>query len=137
MPSGDPYAISTDVSPLSDAQRADLRKVVQRARAISGYCFAVYVGPLAEGRDSAIAQHAELPDAASTVLVAVDPSAKSIEIVTGVNAFTTLDDRACQLAALSMKSCFVNDDLVGGLREGVNLLADHARSPRVLHLDDA
>lgn len=137
MPSGDPYAISTDVSPLSDAQRADLRKVVQRARAISGYCFAVYVGPLAEGRDSAIAQHAELPDAASTVLVAVDPSAKAIEIVTGVNAFTTLDDRACQLAALSMKSCFVNDDLVGGLREGVNLLADHARSPRVLHLDDA
>ena len=137
MPSGDPYAISTDVSPLSDAQRADLRKVVQRARAISGYCFAVYVGPLTEGRDSAIAQHVELPDAASTVLVAVDPSAKSIEIVTGVNAFTTLDDRACQLAALSMKSCFVNDDLVGGLREGVNLLADHARSPRVLHLDDA
>jgi len=137
VPSGDPYAISTDVSPLSDAQRADLRKVVQRARAISGYCFAVYVGPLAEGRDSAIAQHAELPDAASTVLVAVDPSAKAIEIVTGVNAFTTLDDRACQLAALSMKSCFVNDDLVGGLREGVNLLADHARSPRVLHLDDA
>ena len=137
VPSGDPYAISSDVSPLSDAQRSDLKKVVQRARAISGYGFAVYVGPLAEGRASAIAQHAQLPDAPSAVLVAVDPSAKSIEIVTGINAYTTLDDRACEFAALSMKSCFVNDDLVGGLREGVNLLADHARAPRVLHLDES
>ena len=136
MPSGDPYAISADVSPLSDAQRSDLKKVVQRARTIAGYCFAVYVGPLAEGRQSAIAQHALVPDAASAVLVAVDPSAKSIEIVTGVNAYTTLDDRACEFAALAMKSCFVNDDLVGGIREGINLLADHARAPRVLHLDD-
>ncbi len=35
-----------------------------------------------------------------------------------------------------MKSCFVADDLVGGVREGVTLLAQHARHPRVLHLDE-
>jgi hypothetical protein len=138
VPSGDPYAIESDaVSPLSDAQRADLRKVVQRARASAGYGFSVYVGPLPEGRVSAIAQHLSLPDAGSAVLVAVDPSGKVIEIVTGVNAYTTLDDRACEFAALAMKSCFLNDDLVGGIREGINLLADHARSPRVLHLDES
>lgn len=136
MPSGDPYEISTDVSPLSNAQRADLQRVVDRARSIAGYGFAVYVGPLPEGRASAIEQHAGLPDAVSAVLVAVDPSARSIEIVTGVNAYTTLDDRACEFAALAMKSCFVADDLVGGVREGLNLLADHARAPRVLHLDE-
>lgn len=137
VPSGDAYAIESDaVSPLSDAQRSDLRKVVDRARAIAGYGFAVYVGPLPEGRVSAIAHHLDLPDAGSAVLVAVDPSARSIEIVTGVNAYTTLDDRACEFAALAMKSCFVNDDLVGGLREGINLLADHARAPRVLHIDE-
>jgi hypothetical protein len=127
---------TTDVSPLSDAQRSDLRRIVQRARSICGYGFAVFVGPLAQGRESAIAQHAALADPASAVLVAVDPSAHTIEIVTGVNAAVTLDNRACELAALAMKSCFGADDLVGGIREGVNLLAEHARAPRVLHVDD-
>ena len=47
-----------------------------------------------------------------------------------------LDNRSCELAALAMKSCFVADDLVGGIREGVMLLAEHARTPRVLHLED-
>ena len=139
MPSGDTgygVGIEAQVSPLSDSQRAELSRIVQRARSICGYCFGVYVGPLPDGRASAVAQHAAIPDAASAVLVAIDPTTRSIEIVMGVNAAVTLDDRACELAALAMKSCFVADDLVGGLREGVNLLAEHARAPRVLHIDD-
>jgi ABC-type cobalamin/Fe3+-siderophores transport system ATPase subunit len=35
-----------------------------------------------------------------------------------------------------MTSCFQVDDIVGGVREGVLLLAQHARHPRVLHLDE-
>ncbi|MEI6362578.1 MAG: DUF5130 family protein [Actinomycetes bacterium] len=139
MPSGEAgYGLDalTDVSPLSEAQRSDLLRIVQRARSICGYGFGVYVGPLADGRQSAIAQHAQIADPASAVLVAVDPSAHVIEIVTGVDAAVTLDNRACELAALAMKSCFAADDLVGGIREGVNLLAEHARAPRVLHVDD-
>ena len=139
VPSGDTgygLGVEPQVSPLSDAQRDDLTRIVQRARSICGYAFGVYVGPLPDGHDSAIAQHALIPNAASAVLVAADPSSRTIEIVTGKNAAVTLDDRACELAALAMKSCFVADDLVGGLREGVNLLAEHARAPRVLHVDD-
>jgi len=139
VPSGDAgYGLDAivDVSPLSEGQRTDLKRIVQRARSICGYGFGVYVGPLENGRDTAVAQHATLVDPASAVLVAVDPSKHAIEIVTGVNAFTTLDNRACELAALAMKSCFGADDLVGGIREGVNLLAEHARAPKVLHLDE-
>lgn len=128
--------LETEVSPLSEAQRADLTKVVERARSICGLGFGIYVGQLAEGRASALAQHAALPDPASAVLVAVDPSARTIEIVTGTYVGIALDTRSCELAVLAMKSCFVADDLVGGLREGVMLLAEHARAPRVLHLDD-
>lgn len=124
-----------DVGPLSKAQRTALSRIVQRARSISGYCFGVYVGPLAEGRETAIAQHLVLPDPTSAVLVAVDPTARCIEIVTGTTVAVDLDDRACQLATLAMKSCFAADDLVGGLRDGVTLLAEHARAPKVLHLD--
>ena len=139
MPSGELVpghgVISDDVSPLSEAQRTGLSRVVQRARSISGYCFGIYVGPLAAGRDTAIAQHAVLPDPKSAVLVAVDPSARAIEIVTGTTVAIDLDDRACEFATLAMKSCFQADDLVGGLRDGVTLLAEHARAPKVLHLD--
>lgn len=124
-----------DVSPLSGAQRQTLSGVVQRARSISGYCFGIYVGPLPAGRETAIAQHAVLPGPTLAVLVAVDPSARTIEIVTGKAVAIDLDDRACELATLAMKSCFVADDLVGGLRDGVTLLAEHARAPKVLHLD--
>ncbi len=140
MPSGElvpGYDVTPeDVSPLSETQRAALSKVVQRARSISGYCFGIYVGPLVAGRESAIAQHAVLPDPTSAVLVAVDPTARTIEIVTGRTVAVDLDDRACQLATLSMKSCFAADDLVGGLRDGVTLLAEHARAPKVLHLEN-
>jgi hypothetical protein len=124
------------VSPLSSAQRADLVRVVEKARSICGLCFAVYVGPLEGGHGFAVARHAELPDPGAAVLVAVDPGARAIEVVTGVDAAVRLDNQACELAALAMKSCFVADDLVGGIREGVMLLAEHARTPRVLHLED-
>lgn len=137
MPAGDVYALESGaVSPLSESQRSELARVVEAARSVCGFGFGVYVGPLPDGRDSALGHHAALPDAASAVLVAVDPSARAIEIVTGINTRSALDNRACEFAALAMKSCFVADDLVGGVREGVTLLAAHARHPQVMHLDD-
>jgi hypothetical protein len=128
LPGGEP-------GPLSAGQRTQLTKLVEKARQICGYAFAVRIGPLADGRDGAVALHAELPYAASSILVAVDPAAHRIEIVTGTNVARVLDDRTCEFAALAMKSCFVANDLVGGIREGVTLLAEHSRHPRVLHLD--
>lgn len=140
MPGGDldPYTLSGGglVGPLSASQRADLDRVVGLARSISGYCFAVYLGPLEGGRAAAVAQHALLPDAEAAVLVGVDPAQRLIEIVTGSVVARNLDDRACELAILTMTSCFQADDIVGGVREGVLLLAQHARHPRVLHLDE-
>jgi hypothetical protein len=35
-----------------------------------------------------------------------------------------------------MRSNFAADDLVGGIRAGAMLLAEHARAPRVLHLNE-
>lgn len=121
---------------LSAAQRKDVAGIINRAREICGLCFGVYVGPLANGRESALAQHAVLPDPAGGVLVALDPDSRTIEIVTGVDAVRILDNRACELAVLAITSCVAAEDLVGGIREGVLLLAERARTPRVWHLDD-
>lgn len=135
MHSGDPYAIDSGIAPLTQADRRSLQEILGKARTISGFAFALYVGPLPEGRVAAVAQHSVLRDPASTVLVAVSPSERRLEIVVGVNVAVDLSDRACELAALSMTSSFAAGDLAAGLREGIVMLAEHARHPRVLHLD--
>lgn len=122
------------VSPLTTRQRADVQRAVDLARSICGFAFAVHVGPVA-GRSAAVAKHAQLVDPAGAVLVAVDPQARTIEVVVGTRVGVTLDDRACEFAVLSMTSSFATGDLVGGLREGVVQLAEHARAPKVWHLD--
>jgi len=44
-----------------------------------------------------------------------------------------LDDSEVRLAALSMQTAFAAGDLVGGIKQGVLMLAEHARKPRMLH----
>lgn len=121
---------------VTDVQVDDLRHVVEKARTISGFAFAIYLGPLPEGRASAVQQHAGLADPASSVLVALCPVRKVLEVVSGANVAVDLSDEACELAAVSMTTSFAAGDLVGGLRRGVIQLAEHARHPRVVHLDE-
>jgi hypothetical protein len=126
----------TGARAFSASQVADLQRTVERAREISGLCFGLRVGPLPQGRESAVAAHALLPDAARAVLVAVDPAQRLMEIVTGSVVTVHLDDRSCELALLAMRSGFVAGDLVRGMKDGLDLLAQHARYPRVVNLDE-
>lgn len=118
-------------SDFSRGQVSELQRVIDLGRQISGLSFGIFVGDLPSGRGSALARHAELADAPAAVLVAVDPVARCIEIVTGSHAFRALDDRSCELAVLAMKSSFEAGDLVGGIRDAVNLLAQRARAPHL------
>ena len=63
----------------------------------------------------------------------VDPDQRALEIVTGGYVRRTLTDSEVELAALAMQSDFAAGDLVGGLKRGIQMLADHARSPETLH----
>ena len=121
MPTGEAF---------TDKQRA----LIERARADvldhNGLLVSVYVGSLgASARDRAESLHAVLgPVARDAVLVAVDPGAKRLEIVTGPGARRRVDDQAAALAALSMTSSFSSGDLAGGIANGVRMLGDHARA---------
>ncbi len=121
---------------LSAGERSDIERVVQVARDICGYEFAVFVGELAQGRDSAVAVHAGLHDPSAAVLIAVDPGAGTMDVITGTGVHRTLDDRSCEFALLTLRSSVQVGDLVGGVRDAVMLLAEHARAPRTLHLDE-
>lgn len=119
----------------SPRQREEIIRAIQAAGRQSGLTYSVYVGP-SEGPARAYARrrHTELgAEAPDTVLVFVDPAGRALEIVTGSRARRWLDDRACTLAAMSMTSAFAAGNLAGGIAQGLQVLAEHARHPQSLH----
>lgn len=124
MPAGEAF---------SARDRDEILRALGLAEQASGLPMSVYVGELGgDPRARAEALHAEV-DPRAAVLVAVDPGARRLEIVTGPQARLHLDDRACALAAASMTSAFAAGDLAGGISTGVRMLGEHARAPRTLN----
>jgi hypothetical protein len=114
---------------VSDVHRAQLAQAVEAADRATGLRFRVVVGDL-----DADASMLASSDPAG-VLVAVDPVSRRLEIVTGSRAAEQISDRVCGLASLAMTSSFAAGDLVGGLRNGIQMLTDHGRHHRTPHLD--
>lgn len=117
----------TRESPFSTAQLVRLDRALRVADASTGLRFSVYLGPLDEpSREHAEKLLAQLAEPEGSVLVAVSPNQRVLEIVTGSRARRELPDRACKLAALSMSAAFSGGDLAGGIIVGLSQLADHA-----------
>ena len=128
MPAGEAF---------SQRQQEEVARAIRLARQQSELPVSVYVGTLeGDTRAAALRLHGALgAPAAETVLVAVDPGARRVEIVTGPGLRRRLDDRAAGLAAMTMTSAFQAGDLSGGISSGVLALAEHAHTPRSLHTD--
>lgn len=114
--------------PFSPRQLARLDEALTLSSRESGLDFSVYVGALDEPtREHAEQLHAGLGDRAPNgVLVAVSPGQRVLHIVTGEQSVRRLPDRACSLAALSMRASLSLGDLVGGLVNGLRMLSDQA-----------
>ena len=97
----------------------------------TGLRFTLYIGDLGpRTRIRAEELHARGGDPADSVLLAVSPGQRVIEVVTGASAARRLPDRACALAVLSMTNAFAAGDLVGGIVNGLRQLSDQAGHPR-------
>jgi uncharacterized membrane protein YgcG len=120
----------------SQAERFEIDKAIRDAETVCRFEFSVFVGS-AEGEARPFAErlHAVLAAPDRSVLVMVDPSARIVEVVTGSEVRRVLDDPEVQLAVLSMQTAFAAGDLVGGITQGLLLLAEHARRPRMLHAE--
>jgi uncharacterized membrane protein YgcG len=114
----------------SEKQQAAVERVRDEVLQRTGLFVSVYVGALGSSpRARAESLHAGLGAVARDgVLVAVDPAAKRLEIVTGPGARRRVDDQAAGLASLTMTSSFQAGDLTGGIVNGVRMLGDHARA---------
>lgn len=125
-------AAGAAAAPAALIESTQIRRAITQAEKRTDLNWSVFVGTLGDDpRAQAEARHAELgPAAAKSVLIAVDPAAHRLEIVTGTHARTLLDDRSCALAAASMTSTFAVRDLDGGIAYGILAMVEHVRRPR-------
>jgi Domain of unknown function (DUF5130) len=120
----------------TERDREDIRRALRLADSEGGLPFSVYVGPLGDdSRARALTLHGALSDPGHGVLVAVDPGSRRVEVVTGPESKRYLDDRGATLGVLAMTTSLTAGDLAGGIVNGLRTLSEHARHPRVLHLD--
>ena len=118
----------------SSAERYALDETIRKAEQQSRVEFSLFVGS-AEGDPRAFATqlHNSLVAPARSILIMVDPDARALEIVTGGYVRRTLTDTEVELTALQMQTSFAEGVLVGGLRRGIAMLAEHARPQNTLH----
>lgn len=112
-------------SPFTSRQLARLDEALTLSSRECGLTFSVYVGALeAPTRGHAEQLFERLTP--SSVLIAVSPGQRVLHIVTGEQSADRLPNRACALAALTMRASFTSGDLTGGIVNGLRMLADSA-----------
>ena len=118
----------------SSAERYTLDEAIRKAEQQSRVEFSLFVGT-AEGepRTFATQLHNSLVAPTRSILIMVDPDARALEIVTGGYVRRTLSDKEVELTALQMQTSFAEGDLVGGIKRGIAMLAEHARPQNTLH----
>jgi len=120
----------------SPGERYEVDRAIRAAEQASRCEFSVFVGDSgAEPEAFARRLHARLVAPARSVLILVDPLSRAVSVVTGADVRRNLTDGEVELAVLQMKSAFAEGDLVGGLKRGISMLAEHARAPLTLHAD--
>ena len=112
-------------------QLSRLDEALTMASRETGLRFTLYIGDLGtHTRARAEELHAQSGgDLAESVLLAISPGQRVMEVVTGAAAARRLPDRACALAVLSMTASFAGGDLVGGIVNGLRQLSDQAGHP--------
>ncbi|MFI1989778.1 DUF5130 family protein [Actinoplanes sp. NPDC020271] len=124
MTSGEPVE---GESPFTTRQLLRLDEALRIADQATGLTFSIYLGELEEPiRESAEKLHAQIANPQKAVLLAVSPSQRRLEIVTGDEARKRITDRDAKLAAFGMAGSFSGGDLIGGLMIGLDQLASHA-----------
>jgi uncharacterized membrane protein YgcG len=120
----------------SSGERHEIDRTIRAAEQASRCEFSVYVGDGGqEPQATARRLHAALVAPARSILLLVDPARRALEVVTGAEVRRNLSDGEVELAVLQMQSAFAEGDLVGGLKRGISMLAEHARAPLTLHAD--
>jgi hypothetical protein len=127
MPSGVGERPEVLDGPFTTRQLLRLDEALRTADRSTGLLFSVYVGDLEEpARAHAEKLLGQMAEPEKSVLMAISPNQRVLEIVTGPEARKRIPDRNAKLAALSMVAAFGGGDLTGGIIAGLDQLASYA-----------
>jgi uncharacterized membrane protein YgcG len=113
--------------PFTTRQLLRLDEALRIADQQTGLTFSVFIGELeVPTREYAEKLQKQIEGADRTVLIAISPNQRRLEIVTGNEARKRISDRDAKLAGLSMAAAFAGGDLAGGVLAGIDQLASHA-----------
>lgn len=117
--------------PFKPAQLARLDEALTLASRETGLDFSVYLGPLGEdSRAGAEKLFASIEERASeSVLIAVSPGERVVEILAGEIATQRITERGMKLAVMSMVASFKEGELIVGLVSGLRTVSQQAGSP--------
>jgi hypothetical protein len=113
--------------PFTPVQLSRLDEALTLTSRDTGLRFSIYLGELGEEPVTKVAElHGSMEQPSETVLVAVSPGQRHVEIVSGPEARLRLPDRGAKLAVMSMVASFKEGQLFEGLLSGLRMLADQA-----------
>ncbi|MDQ3404420.1 MAG: DUF5130 domain-containing protein [Actinomycetota bacterium] len=117
--------------PFSPVQLTRLDEALTLSARSTGLSYSIYLGALGENpRERAEELHTSIGSTSSeSVLIAVSPGQRKVEIVTGDEAARRIPSRGCNLAVMSMVASFKEGDLTGGLVSALRMLSDQAGKP--------
>ncbi|OCF87550.1 DUF5130 domain-containing protein [Nocardia brasiliensis] len=111
-------------APFSDDERLAIDNVLTEATRATKVRFNIYIGDL--GTDPAAGADAifpSTPEAPASVLIAVSPNDKAIEVRSGREIADRANDRVCQLGVTAALSSFRQGQLIDGLVSAVRVMA--------------
>lgn len=111
-------------APFSDDERLAMDNVLTEATRATKVRFNIYIGDLgADPAAGADAVFPATPEAAHSVLIAVSPNDKAIEVRSGHEVADRANDRVCQLGVTAALSSFRQGQLIDGLISAVRVMA--------------
>lgn len=111
-------------APFDNDERLAMDNVLTEATRATKVRFNVFIGDL--GPDAAAAVDAlfpTTPEAARSVLIAVSPNDKVVEVRSGRDVAGRANDRVCQLGVTAALSSMRQGDLIDGLISAVRVMA--------------
>ncbi|ATL66456.1 DUF5130 domain-containing protein [Nocardia terpenica] len=111
-------------APFSDKERLIMDNTLTEATRSTKVRFNVYIGDL--GADAAAGIDAlfpATPEAARSVLIAVSPNDKAVEVRSGRDVADRVNDRVCQLGVTAALSSLRQGELIDGLVSAVRVMA--------------
>nr|WP_219632743.1 DUF5130 family protein [Haloechinothrix aidingensis] len=122
------YQQTAPSGPFKPWQLARIDEALTLSSRDTGLDFSVYLGELGEdsraGAERLFDRIGEREHV--SVLIAISPGERVVEIVTGEIATSRLSQRALKLAVMSMVASFKEGDLCRGIVTGLRMLADQA-----------